>query len=248
MISEAESSNQDNKNWSLTTGQLLMQFFSAKLGNTNFQLNDFEIVSYSSGNPAATKPPKKVEIRQEAQYKLRKMHIHRSDLGIKSEWLPENLSSTIQQESEYIERGLLTHALLEEIVYAKDLDRVVHKAVLEGRITKGEEVQWRNHLFGILSHPDIAPFFEENNEVINEQGIIAPGAKVQRPDRIIVSGSHTTIIDYKTGQKRDSYHRQIQAYAELLFQMGFSGIRGYILYTDTPELVNVPLNYQSKLV
>lgn len=248
LIFDAETGKNDRSRWSLTTGDLLRQFLrnETKCTTEIVEVNALKAEQLVYGTIGEVFPVRDHIPDDGKQYKIKKLHIHQSDFGIKSDWLPERLSSTIHRENEHIERGLLTHELLEEISYVSDLDRVIQKALLDGRITKGEEIQWRSHLGKILNHPEVAPFFAEGLEVINEQGIIVPGEKVQRPDRIVLTKDNTTIIDYKTGTKREKYHRQIQAYAGLLFHMGFPGIKGYILYTDVPEIVQVPLHYQSK--
>ena len=69
---------------------------------------------------------------------------------------------------------------------------------------------------------------------IIEREIITKDGKSYRPDRIIQQGGTTYLIDFKTGEEKKVDEEQILNYKNLLKQLEFKNIQGFLLYTDTP--------------
>ena len=59
------------------------------------------------------------------------------------------------------------------------------------------------------------------------------------PDRVLIGEDELQIVDYKTGSKtKENEHRmQINQYAGLLQQMGYTKIKKFIIYTEEQEKV-----------
>ena len=59
------------------------------------------------------------------------------------------------------------------------------------------------------------------------------------PDRVLIGEDELQIVDYKTGSKtKEQEHRkQINQYAGLLQQMGYTNIKKFIIYTEEQEKV-----------
>ncbi len=88
-----------------------------------------------------------------------------------------------------------------------------------------------------------ASLLKENNwdlssfKILNEAEILKPDGKVYRPDLVLHNTEHTIIVDYKTGTASDEHAKQIRDYADCLSEMGMKDPQGYLLYTETEELV-----------
>jgi ATP-dependent exoDNAse (exonuclease V) beta subunit len=55
----------------------------------------------------------------------------------------------------------------------------------------------------------------------------------RRPDRVMINGNRVVVVDYKFGHKQTSNHRnQIIRYTELLREMGYTDIEGYLWYVN----------------
>jgi len=51
------------------------------------------------------------------------------------------------------------------------------------------------------------------------------------------------VVDYKFGKKKQkSYLKQVKKYMELLVQMGYSSVEGYLLYGNLGEIVPVSID------
>ena len=58
---------------------------------------------------------------------------------------------------------------------------------------------------------------------------------------IFYPDSHIEVVDYKSGEERKGHHRQVREYMELLRQMGYTEVSGYLcyLYEPTPKILQV---------
>ena len=63
---------------------------------------------------------------------------------------------------------------------------------------------------------------------------------MKRPDRVMINGDCVTIVDYKFGEKISPKHEtQISAYVEILKQMKYSQVEGYLWYISKGEIIKV---------
>ena len=60
-----------------------------------------------------------------------------------------------------------------------------------------------------------------------------------RPDRVITDGNETIVIDYKFGNKNTAYAKQVQRYMNLMQQMGYPNVKGYLWYVNLDEIESV---------
>ncbi|MBK6965740.1 MAG: UvrD-helicase domain-containing protein [Bacteroidales bacterium] len=128
--------------------------------------------------------------------------------------------------------GNLLHLALSMISTAADVEHAVVRLVQQGIVSDIDASSLREKLLEILEHPDIIPFFDGSGKVAAETEILAPGGKSLRPDRIVFHDSYTDIIDYKSGKPMDSHQGQVRHYASLLSEMGYPGIRAWLVYLE----------------
>lgn len=77
-------------------------------------------------------------------------------------------------------------------------------------------------------------------QYLNEVSIIATDGSVYRPDRVIMSGEgDVTVIDYKFGEERKKYERQVASYADLYRAMGYGRVSAYLWYVYDDKVVKV---------
>lgn len=61
----------------------------------------------------------------------------------------------------------------------------------------------------------------------------------RRPDRVMINGKKAIVVDYKFGEKHNSYRKQIALYCSLLSKMGYSEVKGYLWYVREGEIEEV---------
>ena len=91
-------------------------------------------------------------------------------------------------------------------------------------------------------------WFDEGKRIYGEQSIISEEGKNFRPDRIVLPAEGedgVEVVDYKFGEyKKDSksdkkYHEQVRNYMNLLQEMGYSNVKGFLWYVLEDEVVPV---------
>lgn len=137
-------------------------------------------------------------------------------------------------------RGVVLHDILSRVVVPEDLEQSVMYSFHQGEITEDEAVQVRELLTGALEDGVRKGWFPaDRNKVMNEVTLIDVGGAQYRPDRVILDGDKVTIVDYKFGEAHDRYRRQVNRYAELWKNMGYTQISGFLWYVETGEIVEV---------
>ncbi len=82
--------------------------------------------------------------------------------------------------------------------------------------------------------------FIDEAEYLAEREIYNPEQGNMRPDLIIIKNKEAAIVDYKTGAPSPNHKEQIRRYTGALHGMGFSPVRGYLIYLNTkPEILRV---------
>jgi ATP-dependent exoDNAse (exonuclease V) beta subunit len=136
------------------------------------------------------------------------------------------------KQEEAIEKGEILHELLAQIDHKTQVKPVVEKAVNNGVITKNSAEKIEKLLLEITNHTKLSEFYEENVVNYNERDILSPEGKRLRPDRLNISGKTVNIIDYKTGSYHTSHENQINNYAQVLEDMGYSVASKNLVYTN----------------
>lgn len=137
--------------------------------------------------------------------------------------------------------GSLMHHILGDIEQASDLSTAMAVAVRDGLLTESDSVEAESLISAMLHHPMAQRWYDGSGRVVREIPIIGGGIETSlRPDRMVLypDGS-AEVIDYKFGDKRSSHKRQVRGYIDILEQMGYSPVRGYLWYPETDEIIEV---------
>lgn len=130
------------------------------------------------------------------------------------------------------EYGSLIHLILSKIIITEDLEDVMKGFINEGVISEKEAVDISEVIQRVLQKPEVARFFEKGLQVKNEAGILDDNGKSHRPDRLVFSEDGVAVIDFKTGKREKKHQTQIQKYKELLLEMNYRDVKGFLLYLN----------------
>ena len=80
-------------------------------------------------------------------------------------------------------------------------------------------------------------WFDGTYRIFNEASIVTGSGETFRPDRVLISrdGSRVVVIDYKFGQRRGAHFTQVRGYMDLLRQMGYPSVEGWLWYLSSDE-------------
>ena len=161
----------------------------------------------------------------------------------------QNKQNAVRIKSSYLgntslmeagKKGILLHQLLSGVQHVNDLEPTLAQALVKGLIQSNEISALKEQLLGIVEHPDLKDYFEQNARQVLEREIILPNGEILRPDKVVLKNNETIVIDYKTGKKNlKSHQAQIIKYAEALQGMGYPSLKKILVYLDDMEIVAV---------
>ena len=136
-----------------------------------------------------------------------------------------------------INYGKLMHEVFEGIDTPADVPTAVRKLVLEGKLPEDQAAATEKRINSLLTLPVIEEWFNPENKVLREAGILMPSGTTRRPDRVIFNEGRTIIVDFKFGEENPHYAKQINQYRNLLSDMGYENIEAFIWYVDNNLIV-----------
>jgi len=196
---------------------------------------------YTFGEPVFKEKPEKekpVEIEFQAEKQL-----------ISNQWYPK---ITIRRKSKEYWRfdrdyraerrtwGILIHQVLANIRSMDDIHSAVHGTLISGDIEAEEEEILEQKIRDIFEIETVKKWFlpEQRHHVFIESPILTDEG-VLRPDRVIIDDDSVTIIDFKTGEQRDSHVKQMLQYKNAVKAMGYKEIEAFLFYLDNKEIQEV---------
>ena len=177
-----------------------------------------------------------------------KIPLHLESLESNIEFKQSNRSAEfIRGEEEtgerYIRQGQLLHNLFSVIRTQDDIPSAIERLRFEGIIESAEqERQIKKLTEWALNHPLVKEWYSGNWELYNECAIIYKEKgelQARRPDRVMMKDGKVVVVDFKFGKKRTDYNKQVRDYMNLLSDMGYENIRGYLWYVFDNEFVEV---------
>ena len=153
-------------------------------------------------------------------------------------------NKNIKKESR--KRGALIHELLSQIYYMEDIQRVVDKYFLIGKIGKKEKEYFKNIFKKINLHPKIYKYFSKRYVSMNEKSILLPNKNTIRPDRISYNDKTCVVIDYKTGSKKEKDNLQVIEYMKYVKKILNKQTLGFIVYIQKNKLSVQQIDFQTK--
>lgn len=147
---------------------------------------------------------------------------------------------------QFIETGNILHTLLASIKDRSDIRRAIDNLGFDGVLY--DKPMTRRQLTDLiekrLQKPEVAAWFDGNWKVFNECSILyyddeEGRVSTKRPDRVIYDGQQMLVIDFKTGAESDRHHVQVRTYMQLLRQMGYTQVSGYLWYIRPNKVVRI---------
>ena len=135
--------------------------------------------------------------------------------------------------------GLLVHEILEKSANAEAAKTHLQAFYFEGRLSEAEKEEVENQLQALFADPVFADWFEGEGILLAEQGILLPGGKQKRPDRIILRDKESIIVDFKTGEELEKYGNQVREYMTLVQKLTQKPVKGYLCYLESGKIETV---------
>ena len=134
----------------------------------------------------------------------------------------------------YISQGQLLHVIFSAIATDKDIDHAFSELISEGIISSQKQVeQLKKLVYHALSHPKVSEWYSGKYRLFNECEIVYKEngiVQTRRPDRVMMKDDEVIVVDFKFGKRKPEYNDQVQGYMNLLAEMGYKNITGYLWY------------------
>ena len=129
--------------------------------------------------------------------------------------------------------GLIVHEILELSADQPSAMQNLQTFYFEGRLNEEEKQLVESQLEQLFRDTLFASWFGKSGILLAEQGILLPGGKQKRPDRIILNEDEVMIVDFKTGEAHLRYADQVREYMRLVSKLAQKPSRGYLCYLET---------------
>lgn len=148
------------------------------------------------------------------------------------------------ERKEYIRQGQLLHQVFASIRTESELSEAIARLIFEGVLESEKQAKQIEELARwALAHPQVKKWYDGTWELYNECSIIYAdeegNLQTRRPDRVMMKDGKVIVVDFKFGKKKEEYKAQVKEYMDLLTQMGYSHVKGYLWYVYGNELEKV---------
>ena len=148
------------------------------------------------------------------------------------------------EPNEFVARGQILHKVLSWVGSAADVPRAMTRLEMEGVVESRDEMEdIRQTVVKAVESPEARNWFDGSMDVYNERSIIMKrhdGTIVEkRPDRVMVNEGKAVVVDYKFGIPMASHRPQVQEYINLLSDMGYRDVEGYLWYVDKNKVEKI---------
>ncbi len=136
--------------------------------------------------------------------------------------------------------GALMHEILSGIRTKKDILPTIGSYRRAGIIDREEAALLASRLGKLLDRAEIAGWYDGTKQILNEVDILQGPGESRRPDRVMIDGESVTVVDYKFGIRIDKHYRyQVRNYLQLIRQMGYKKVEGYLWYVELDKIEHV---------
>ena len=133
--------------------------------------------------------------------------------------------------------GTLMHRILSEVDTLDRLDETVESFVQTGELSAAEAAETLEKLEAWLGDERVRSWFLPGAKVWSEREILQADGSFYRPDRVVETPDEVVVIDYKFGAvERSSYKKQVRTYMQLIGEMGYARVSGFIWYLSLGKI------------
>lgn len=129
-----------------------------------------------------------------------------------------------------INYGNLMHKVMSKIKTIDQVDFVLNELFFKGEINKDDLVILQEQINMILKNPVVLEWFSEGWEIKTEAPVLPGTGEIRRFDRVMIKEKEAIVVDFKSGKSYESHQDQIILYAQLLQEMKYKPVSGYLVY------------------
>ena len=144
-----------------------------------------------------------------------------------------------EEKAEAIAYGNLIHEILAELSLPEQLELVLERFLLKGKISKTQKESYQNKLTKLLQKENLKPYFDPTKKIYQEAVIITKEGKRLRPDRMVEDDDLILILEYKTGAYNEAHFQQLEEYRNVMQAARGKKVEGAVLYVEEEKLIEL---------
>ena len=140
----------------------------------------------------------------------------------------------VKKQYDNMEEGKLLHLVMSGIETRDDITQTLDRLTIEGLIpTENKYNRIKSLVEKALMLPAASEWFNGSYKLYNECSILGDiNGKQRRPDRVMIKDDEAVIVDYKFGCEHDEYKEQVKGYMNLLKEIGYTNVKGFLWYVN----------------
>lgn len=136
--------------------------------------------------------------------------------------------------------GIRLHRAFEGATTRNEIFAKLEEMAINGELQQKDMEQLKQQIITTLDNTVAGEWFDGYwDRVHRERNIIRPNSSTKRPDRVMIRGNEAVVVDYKFGEENNAYNCQIKEYMDMLQDMGYTSVRGYIWYVSAGNIVQI---------
>lgn len=144
---------------------------------------------------------------------------------------------SIRFESDEVRHGNLVHQILAaSLTKQQAADEIARLSRIQPELNSAILTEAVNNIYSLMEEKG---WLENTWTVIRETDFCDTEGNILRPDRVFMNDTKAVVVDFKTGKQDKAHNHQVQAYAEILRQTGFTEVETYLIYTSDVTLLSV---------
>jgi len=146
--------------------------------------------------------------------------------------------------NEYIQEGNIIHAIFSSIKTLDDIEKSVDELAESGLINGSKRKYYADLVKEYIFNAHKEDWYSLRYQVFNECPILSrndiKSLETLRPDRVMRDkvDQHIIIVDYKTGKEHPAHIKQAQKYMQLILEMGYRDVEGWVWYLKENRVVS----------
>lgn len=141
------------------------------------------------------------------------------------------------------DQGVLMHDALAKIQQFDEIPTVLKLLQTQGLISYTVAAKMQRQLEAILGQEVFAGWRAGKMKRLAERTLLTGNRELRRPDWVLYNQQETLVIDFKftEDEKGKTKHTgQVREYMQLLAKAGFNGTKGFLLYGNSLQVVELP--------
>lgn len=142
-------------------------------------------------------------------------------------------------DSEEIRIGNMVHEAIALMENEQSAEAALRTVLHKHRPTASIEKNVRDQVYKVLEVLKNNAWTSDRFRILRETALCDAQGNILRPDYVLMNGSECIVIDFKTGKREDKYKQQVADYCVVFRETGYTHTSGYIIYTNTAEVLRV---------